>query len=78
MEVENVKMLRIKYNKTQEEMSMILNCSIPTYIKKEKGDSDFTRCEIIILIKEFNLSMIDVWNIFFKHKLNKNEIKQVK
>ncbi len=70
---ENIKILRIANNKTQEEMANIIGCSTNSYIQKEKGRVDFTVNEIKIVKAYFNLTIEKTWNIFFDSKVNTNE-----
>ena len=69
----NIKKFRITQKMTQEEMAMLIGCSINAYIQKEKGRVDFTVNEIKIIKAYFNLSVKETWNIFFSNKINGNE-----
>lgn len=70
---EDIKILRISFGKTQEEMANIIGCSTNSYIQKEKKRVSFTVDEIKIVKAYFNLTMEQTWNIFFENKLNGNE-----
>ena len=67
---ENIKILRIANNKTQEQMAAIVGCSTNSYIQKEKGRVEFTVNEIKIIKAYFNLTIEQTWNIFFESKIN--------
>ena len=73
---ENIKVLRVAFNKTQEEMAGIIGCSTNAYIQKEKERVPFTVEEIKLVKAYFNLSIEKTWNIFFEKQLNKNEMKR--
>lgn len=51
-----LKMLRIKYNLTQEEIAAKLGISKNTYHRKENGIHDFTITEAIAVGKIFNVN----------------------
>lgn len=75
MEIDNIKMLRVSYGLTQNDMAKIIGCSTNTYIQKEKGRIDFTKNEMRIYKIYFDLTLSQFWVIFFEDKLNENEIK---
>lgn len=62
----NLKILRTKYNKTQKDMSIILNISITQYLKKENGKADFTLKQAKIIADTFYKSIDE---IFFGDKI---------
>lgn len=65
MECNNVKMLRVKFNKTQQQMADIIKVSVTTYIRKEQGKIKFTLTEVKVFKEYFGLTLQEVWNIFF-------------
>lgn len=65
MECNNVKMLRVKFNKTQQQMADIIQVSVATYIRKEQGKIKFTLIEVKVFKEYFGLTMQEVWDIFF-------------
>ena len=46
---DDIKLLRVSNNLTQEQMAMIIGCSTNTYIQKEENRVDFTLNEIKIV-----------------------------
>lgn len=70
---DDIKVLRISYGKTQEEMAAIIGCSTNAYIQKEKKRVPFTVDEIKIVKAFFNLTIEKTWKIFFENNVNKNE-----
>lgn len=65
MECNNIKMLRVKFNKTQQQMADILRVSVATYIRKEQGKIKFTLTEVKVFKEYFELTLQEFWNIFF-------------
>ena len=65
----NLKMLRAKHNKSQQEMSMLLNISLTGYSKKENGRNPFTLEEAKKISEIFKLS---IENIFFAELVHVN------
>lgn len=65
MECNNVKMLRVKFNKTQQQMADIIKVSVATYIRKEQRKIKFTLIEVKVFKEYFGLTMQEVWDIFF-------------
>lgn len=63
---DNIKVLRVAFDKTQEEMAGIIGCSTNAYIQKEKERVPFTVEEIKTIKAYFNLSIEKTWSIFFK------------
>lgn len=50
---------------TTEMAAKIIGCNVTTLYRKLNGDSDFTRNEIQLFRKEFNLSAQEIESIFF-------------
>jgi DNA-binding XRE family transcriptional regulator len=69
---ENLKIIRIKFGKTQKDISKMLNLSVAQYAKKEKGIANFTLTEAKIISNYFQ-ETID--NIFFNKLVYDLEIK---
>ncbi|MGU9052011.1 helix-turn-helix transcriptional regulator [Clostridium perfringens] len=61
-----LKMLRTKYNLTQEELAIKLGISKNTYFRKENGLKDFTITEAIKIGEIFNVNPSE---IFFTNKV---------
>ncbi|EOU1465714.1 helix-turn-helix transcriptional regulator [Clostridium perfringens] len=61
-----LKMLRTKYNITQEELAIKLGISKNTYFRKENGLKDFTITEAIKIGEIFNVNPSE---IFFTNKV---------
>lgn len=61
-----LKMLRTKYNITQEELAIKLGISKNTYFRKENGLKDFTITEAIKIGEIFNVNPSE---IFFVNKV---------
>lgn len=70
MECNNVKMLRVKFNKTQQQMADIIKVSTATYIRKEQGKIKFTLTEVKIYKECFDLTLQEVWDIFFNFEVH--------
>lgn len=67
MECNNIKMLRVKNNLTQEKMARIGKMSLPSYIRKEHGKVEFSDEEKVLYKEYFCLSLAEFWTIFFAH-----------
>lgn len=59
----NLKLLRKKFGKSQEDMARLLNISLTSYCNKENGSSGFSLNEAHQISSIFNMSIDD---IFFK------------
>ena len=71
-----LKSIRVREGKTQADVAKILNISKASYLKKENGLREFSLKEVIILKNYFNLSLHEVWDVFFNQKVNINETKR--
>ena len=64
----NLKMLRVKFGNTQQDMSELLKLSRMQYAKKESGKAKFSLDEAKVLANYF---MLPIEDIFFNDILNK-------
>lgn len=69
MGANKLKVARVAKNMTQEDVARLLGITLATYNRKELGNVDFKRREVLSLSKVLNLSLKDVNNIFFNGEL---------
>lgn len=65
MNIDELKSKRIKYALTQKKIAEKLGMSTKTYNRKELGIVDFSREEIVKIVKILNLNTEDIMKIFF-------------
>lgn len=64
-----LKSVRVKNGKTQTDMASLIEKSIDTYAKKERGEIYFTPAEMIRVLKALNLTFGEFNDIFFNSEL---------
>ena len=69
METNLLKSVREKKEKTQTDMAALIEKSIDTYAKKERGDVYFTPAEMVRVVKALNLTFSEFNAIFFASDL---------
>ncbi len=57
--------LRAGYGDTQSKVAKYLGIATQSYYRKEKGYQDFTKTEIRKIAEKYNLTPVEVWDIFF-------------
>ncbi len=72
-----LKGVRVSHNKTQKQMAEVLKMAETSYTKRENGDIDITRNEIIAIAKEFHLSPNQIIEIFFDEPVDLKETYEV-
>ncbi len=64
-----LKSVRVRKGKTQTDMASLIEKSIDTYAKKERGDVCFTPAEMVRVVKALNLTFGEFNAIFFASDL---------
>lgn len=57
----NLKLLRMLYDLSQEDMALLLKVSVATYCRKENGKQEFLLCEARLVANKFNRSIEDIF-----------------
>lgn len=65
-----LKSVRVKNGKTQTDMASLIEKSIDTYAKKERGEIYFTPAEMIRVLKALKLTFGEFNDIFFNSELH--------
>lgn len=64
-----LKSVRVRNGKTQTDMASLIEKSIDTYAKKERGEVSFTPAEMARVVKALNLTFSEFNAIFFASEL---------
>ncbi len=64
-----LKSVRVKNGKTQTDMASLIEKSIDTYAKKERGEVYFTPAEMVRVSRTLNLTFSEFNDIFFNSEL---------
>jgi len=73
-----LKGLRVSKGKTQQDIAKVLGISETAYNMKERGYREFTRPEIKKLYKFFELTPVELIDIFFADEVHAKGTKRTK
>jgi DNA-binding XRE family transcriptional regulator len=69
VKIRELKQFRKSCGYTQEEVGKVLGINKSNYCRREKGQVPFTLKDVMLMQNLFNMTFLQVWNIFLNEEV---------